>query len=228
MSVEPNSSLNASAPRGLNLLPQQSALQKALEQRDHRLGRYYLGALWVLADKDNPDRIHLAAHGIRELMEKLPEYLDVPSEAQREALKPMVREVEDSWSAVRARSACFSSGKWDGAIDGPLRKLLVQLDAFFSWFVDHHPRRKQEMHLALVRIEGSGRSLPPTLADLNIKAWEAIRDFFVNVAHHRNEPADAELMLWLDSLERFLLERMVPRTFDVMSEVDALIEGAES
>lgn len=48
-----------------------SALQKLvydnLVKQDSRLGNIYLGALRVLRDKDNPDRIPQAAHSIREI-----------------------------------------------------------------------------------------------------------------------------------------------------------------
>jgi hypothetical protein len=202
-------------------------MERSLEQRDKRLAEFYLGALRVLADRENPDRFSLCAHGLRELMEKLPEYLDVPSIAQRESLKPKVRQVEDVWLGVQVHSSCFAAGNWEGTIDAHLRKLLSHLGSFFEWFAQHNPRRKQEMQSALVILEGSGRSLPPVLADLNVSAWEAKRDFFVNVAHHRKMVGDKEFGTWLEALERFLLDRLIPRTFDEYAKVDALVDEEE-
>ena len=53
------------------LADQQVRLLRALQSKDDSLAAMYLGALRVLSDCDNQDRFSLAAHGIRELMEKI-------------------------------------------------------------------------------------------------------------------------------------------------------------
>jgi hypothetical protein len=55
------------------ILPeQQLALYKALLRKHDVLAQMYYGAIKVLTDIDNPERYALAAHDMRELMEKLP------------------------------------------------------------------------------------------------------------------------------------------------------------
>jgi len=49
----------------------QRTLYEALASKDPRLARMYLGALSVLDRQGNPDRLALASHGLRELMEKM-------------------------------------------------------------------------------------------------------------------------------------------------------------
>jgi len=184
----------------------------------------YVGGLTVLADVSNPDRHSLCAHSLRELMEKLPEYLDVSTKAHKESLKNKVGEVEEKFTRMKVTTGCFNaSAGWDGNIDAPLREFLVRLTAFCEWFSAHHPRRREEVHRTLVRLDGSGRSLPTALASLNVDAWDEKRDFFQAVAHHRKAAKDAEFTQWLDALERFLLERLVPRTFDEFAEIDAIL-----
>ena len=78
----------------LQLLPHQRALLKALETKDKALGSMYYGALKVMNDNGNPDRFALAAHSIRELMEKLPYYLELRLKATKETLKEKVRQLE--------------------------------------------------------------------------------------------------------------------------------------
>jgi hypothetical protein len=57
------------------LYGQQKTLYDALVQYNGELAKMYYGSLKVLADKNNPDRLSLAAHGIRELIEKSPLYI---------------------------------------------------------------------------------------------------------------------------------------------------------
>jgi hypothetical protein len=97
----------------------------------------YTGALHVL-QSDNPDRLALAAHNLRELIEKLPDHIDVPAAAtgdvlmQPKALKSLtvqVRELLDQWNKVAKQV--------DGAVEisprlktflGRLREFSVQFE----------------------------------------------------------------------------------------------------
>lgn len=66
------------------LTGQQRALYEALldlgsaaKDENPRMAKMYFGAVLVLRQIGNPDRLALAAHGLRELMEKMPRFLDV-------------------------------------------------------------------------------------------------------------------------------------------------------
>src|SRR5687768_1740148 len=63
------------------LTGEQIALIEALNDRDTRLGPIYLGAVRALLDATNPERVPQAAHSIRELLEKLPRWIDAPVSA---------------------------------------------------------------------------------------------------------------------------------------------------
>ena len=55
-----------------------------------------------------------------------------------------------------------------------------------------------------------------------------MREYFLSITHHRRATEERELRQCVDALERFLLERLVPRTFDDFAEIDALLaEEAE-
>ena len=209
------------------LLAQQRALHQALLERHAQLACCYLGALRVLEDGNNPDGIALAAHGMRELMEKLPEYLDVPMKALKESLKVKVIEVENHLSDAQAKSKCHDEGSWRGEIDPPLKSLLDHVTVFFTWFKNHHPRRKAEASRVLRTMDPSGRYLPPPLEDLNVSAWQEMWDFYKSVAHHRRQASRDDFRQWVDALERFLLDRMIPRTFDDMDAIDAIVNSAK-
>ena len=55
----------------------ENQLHRTLSDKDPRIGEMYLRTLIVLADESNSERLPLAAHNLRELMEKMPEYMDM-------------------------------------------------------------------------------------------------------------------------------------------------------
>ena len=64
----------------------------------------YLGALMVFDQGGNPDRLALAAHSFRELMEKLPRYIDVPAESS-----PSSAKLEGLRECFSSRQSCGSA-----------------------------------------------------------------------------------------------------------------------
>jgi hypothetical protein len=206
---------------------QQLALHEALEERAADLARMYVGALIVLSNPDNPDQLPQAAHSLRELMEKIPRYIAVETRASRESLRVKVRELEDRWNNTVENSACYDEGNWNGSIDRHLRRLLQRLQQFFDWFDQHHPRRRTETATVLRQLDGSGRTLPARLEDLEVEGWLAIRDYFQAVAHHGRQPPEEDFRAWMDALERFLLDRLRPRTFADFDAIDDIIQEGE-
>lgn len=215
------------APRP-DLTDQQRALLLALQRRDPKLACMYFGALRVLADEANPEGLPMAAHALRELMEKLPESLDIPLKAPTGELAYRVaNHLWPLWKATVEKSACLNGGEWQGQIDPPLRELLQGLNAFFDWFSVKHRPRREEVVLALRRLDTAGRFLPALLEDKNVRMWRDIREFFVAVAHHPKNPTSRDdFSRQLDELERFLLDRFQPRTFADFDAIDALLKEA--
>ena len=85
--------------------PTQLELLEALRTRTGKFdfATMYRGALLVLQQTDNPLRLVLAAHGIRELMEKSPEsFGELPKVGA--GLKVQVTTLGKAWDCVRARA----------------------------------------------------------------------------------------------------------------------------
>lgn len=208
---------------------QQLALHEALGERAEELARMYIGALVVLANPNNPDRLPQAAHSLRELMEKIPRYIAVEIRAESESLRVKVRELEGRWNSTVENSMCYDGGNWTGSIDRHLRRLLQRgLQPFFNWFNEHHPRRRVETAAVLRQLDGSGRTLPARLENLEVKGWMAIREYFQAVAHHGRQPPEEDFRTWIDALERSLLDRLRPRTFADFDAIDDIIREGES
>jgi hypothetical protein len=208
------------AQTAAELSAQQRAVLEVLTAKNERLGAMYLGAQFVLRQHDNPDRISLAAHGMREVMEKLYVYIDVPVPARPPSMKSKVQALRQEWVRVAGEAEQAAE------ISGQLRRFLVKAREFFDWFDHDHPTRLQRVVAILRRLEPSGQSLPALIEDQRAGEWKARHEFFDRVAHH-GDCSEEEFEASADVVERLLLDHLGPRTFDDFATMDAIIEEGE-
>ncbi len=216
---------NSGLPFILN--SQQQTLFNVLLEKDGSLARIYLGAIRVLKDDGNPDRIALASHNLRELLQRIPRYLGVDSRNREERLSDKVSALRTRWQKASTRSKCHAEDNWQGEIDKPLQLLLKEIEKFFVWYDDHFRKRKAVVLHLLKKLDPAPSPLPEPIADLHVQEWEKYHNFFVALAHHGTTTTDDELTSWISSLERFLLDRLRPRTFEEIDEIDQIIKQAE-
>lgn len=212
----------------LQLSGRQSVLAEAITARDPRLSAMYVGAICALAQTHNPDRLAHAAHGMRELMEKLPLYLDGKREDKNRSLKEAVNDLEILWKKAVQKSKCFLDGAWEGAIDPPLRKALSNAVEFFAWHENANPKRKEQTAAALKGLDPSGKALPKPIAMLRVEEWHTLVGYFQGVAHHNVNVDLNEFDLYLEQAEHFLLQQLRPRVFSDHDELTSLIREAEN
>lgn len=206
----------------------QLALYEALLEKDQVLARMYFGALTVLRDTDNPERFPQASHSLRELMEKIPQLVDVKTKALQEKLIDKVRQLEDVWNTTVTNSDCHNAENWHGEIDKHLLKMLKIFQNFFHWLCEHRPRRRKEVVATLRGLEISDQRLPEELENLNAQSWDKIKDYFIGVAHHRKtENTQENFEQWLYALERFLLDRLRPPTYADLDRTIRIIQEGE-
>jgi hypothetical protein len=188
----------------------------------------YLGAHCALRDSLNPERFALAAHDVRELMEKVPEIVLISRPAHSERLGAKVAELERSYQRV-VSSSKLKAPKWDGQTDGPIRDFLDEVKMFFEWKMEHMPRRREEIASTMRALDGPGRAIPSDLEALAVEEWLDMKDYFVNVAHHQTpDPTAEEFDARLTSLERILLRKLNPPTFADFDALDAIIQAGEA
>jgi hypothetical protein len=216
-----------SEPASLELSGQQLALYGTLAKRDASLARMYHGALFVLKQSENPDRFALAAHGLRELMEKLPRYLDVPKETKSIGMTAKVRTLYRSWRSTIKKSMCHNNGTWSGKIDKGLQSFLKETQQFFAWVETERPSRKQSAAKILQILDPLERPLPAPIEKLRVDEWDRIHNYFEGVSHHNFPAAVEEFASWLSVLEYFLLDRLIPRTFEDHEKIDQIIREGE-
>jgi hypothetical protein len=206
---------------------QQQTLFNALLEKDASLARIYLGAIRVLGDDGNPDRIALASHNIRELINLLPRYLGVDIQDRQVRLGDKVANLRAQWHRACEKSNSFDQDNWQGEIDQPLKLLLEQVKSFFTWYDDYFRKRKVVVLDTLLKLDPAPIPLPDPIADLHVEEWEQYYNFFVALAHHGRTITDEEVASWLYRLERFLIDRLQPRTFEEIDEIDQIIRQAE-
>jgi len=212
-----------SAPVGLQLSGQQRTLLEALREIDQRLGEMYLGALAVLEQPFNGERFAQSAHTLRELINQLPASLGLSSGAL-DRMGDRIQKSEQAWGNAVDRSRCFDGENWSGSIDQPLARALTTINEFFAWKKGHRPTRREELAQTIRRLDASGRRLPAELEDLAVAHWDKTRDYFIAVCHYRTRVSESDFLAYLDALERFIIDRLRPRTFADFDEVDAILE----
>ena len=227
MDVKGVPSIEGSPPEDFALSGRQLALYRALGKKDHQLASMYLGALSVLKQASNPDRVAQAAHGLRELLEKLPRILDMPVESKLPNMKEKIRLLQKSWSRAKSDSEWLKNPTNSASVDGPIRKFLVDSETFFSWFDTDHLTRKQQATRVVRSLDPQKKLLPAPIEKLHVEAWEQYRDHFVLVSHHNVVETFDEFVKWMDGVEGYLLDRLVPRTFEDFTSLRTIIGEGE-
>ncbi|TKG63765.1 hypothetical protein [Prauserella endophytica] len=215
-----------SGPPSFDLTPRQRDLIEALGHR-RLLVDFYLGARHVLRDVANPDHLAQAAHSVRELIEKLPYHFDVPTARGTGTLTQEINNVRPFWIRAKENSACHESGRWDGKIDGPLRKVLSKLDKLLEPSKIGLASRTDEMRMFLRKTDPGPHSMPSFIEAARLAQWQRLREYFVAVSHHRIITTIEVFEQHLSEFEEFLLNQLEPSTFANREKIRKIIEEAE-
>ena len=206
----------------------QRALFQALRKKDQQLALMYLGALSALKNILNPDRIAQAAHSLRELLEKLPRILDMPIQAKPPSMMDKIRPLQQMWGQTKTESSYLKANPHSDVIDKSLRKFLDEADSFFTWLGSDRPTRKQQAVKVVRGLDPLKKALPETIESLHVEEWDTYRKHFELVSHHQIAEEHEEFIKWVDGVELYLLDRLVPRTFDDFSTLDKIIGEGET
>ncbi|HET6781734.1 MAG TPA: hypothetical protein VFH67_06535, partial [bacterium] len=170
-------------PGDLELHGAQRELYQALVARDASRAEIYVGALHALASARNPDRLAQCAHSLRELIERLPESVDI-AVAPLPQLSSKVDGVEHLMAEAR-RSRTYREGAWEGTIDEPLRAFILSVEELTAWRTNARERRRQVTRETLTVLPGAERVLPDPLIDAVVDDWMQAHRYFTGVSHHK-------------------------------------------
>ena len=201
----------------------QIALYEHLKKLDERLAQMYYGALEVLNGNDNPERFYQSAHSLRELIEKLPSYIGV-SQNSSYILGNRVNNLKEKWKKIKKHE--YSKDE-EQLIDNNLCDFLNEMNCFFVEYENERPTRNEEFVTTLKIFEKSNGFLPDMFYKNWAKKWAQLKDFFTQLSHHRFQPVEKEYYQRLNEFELFLAEKIAPRTFENLDDMDSIIIEGE-
>jgi hypothetical protein len=185
----------------------------------------YLGACRVLRDESNPDAVALAAHGLREVIEKLPRSFDVPVEAKGYDLNGQVQTLREQWTPMEDDIRSQNAGSWGSVVTPRLRKGLTTVSNFCKDHAVARPSNREGFDRWNTRHGTEG----PVAS---FEEWRDVDRFFKFTAHHRDH--DGVLRVTLDDvrakkarLEEILKRRLQLKPSIAMDQIDRLIAEAE-
>lgn len=198
----------------------QKRLYNELVAKYPQAATLYYSAILALNQTENPSRFVMAGHVLREMIDKLPKFIGGPRPKKPPTLKEKVKELQGAWSNYLATS----QEEWYGATERSKTKFLKCAKAFFDWFSKEHPIRLQRDVSLLRKLDPSTNFLPSLLEKHRAIELQKLKEYFTGVAHLK-EPVEFEE--WLGALEAYLINMMVPRTFEDKKEIDMLLEESK-
>ena len=185
------------------------------------------GALHTFHDGDNPERIAQTAHSIREVMEKLVLWGDRVIRAPGPTLGDRVRELAKVVDRARDESPSHIGARWDGPIDGLVRRMLVETENLVDGFRKERPSRRQRALEIMQTLGPAAGPLPGAAGDTLVEEWQRHEDYFTKVSHHADpgtpDEFDGRVQAWI----QFMLARLRPPTLETQRKLDEIVRKAE-
>ena len=205
---------------------EQNELIASLARRNEKLAGIYDGGLRVFYQQDNPGRLPLTAHSMRELIEKCPILTGREPSPQGDGMKNRIGPVRQAHLALKEQG--FNQASPLDAVEGAVRKVLAMLNEFFEWMEENRPQVAKRTAEMLSDLSGPGQALPMDIYDAEVVRWPAADQYFKRVAHHGQDHIDEnEFMVHMTFIENVLLQRLLPRAVADLDAIDALVEEAE-
>ena len=213
-------SRNVSESRVLTLREQNvSDALKSKETEKYPLSRWYLGALYVLDNHYNPDRIAQAANSLRELLEKLPR---VVHRSETLGSGPdfagMRRSIHKRILKDRER---YSEGWKDEQINAHLDKTLRKVVDYFER--NQQPTRREQIQQAVATIDPMVNSLDSEIQEAKRNQYYHLWDQLEGFAHHKSDPDIAEFNKCLKELENTVFDLLAPITAQDQQEIQTIL-----
>ena len=190
------------------------------ESEQYRLSNWYLGALYAIHNRQNPDRIAQAAQSLRELLEKLPRvFQDTPIQVNNYDFRTNQRDLRAGLSKALERY----SGNWNGQeIDTALAKTLNGILNHFEQ--TNRPSRREQVGRAVALLDPLVHQFDPEIQrakrDVMYDLWQQMEKF----AHHGNVPDEESFNECLDRLEQVVFELLAPISARDQSAIRSILD----
>lgn len=196
---------------------------KALNERvDGVAAEQFESAYRVAAEESIPDRLAMSALAIRELMDRIEKSvgLSIGQPDWRSAIRNAAKK---GLSASVANVAGLGDAAPSSSNESASLALQELLDS-----VEEVPTRKKIGGLALESLDPSGGPVAPVVALRRAATWATFRKDFNAVLHHDFKPTGGDFVSRLDEFSTFICHLLLPKAFEEMDEMDALLEAGPS
>ncbi len=215
----PSTLLRPSMPLG-PLGQHQNALLEVLEKKDKQLAQIYQSSILILNQKI-PGEIHFAAHGMREVVEKLLWKYSVKENG--------ITLKEDFQNFKKKCNKLCEEGKWPDTVEeinNDLKNFLINMKLFLTKEDSKLKSTREQIKSFLRYFNFSRDNLPQKKEDHLIEEWMHHFDCLKKTAHLRNE--DKALFLKsFNYFESILLNCLSPKTFENRNEILEIIREGE-
>lgn len=220
-----NPEVNHPEQGAIELSGPQQRLYEALTNYED-LATMYRGAVHLLKSPSISDRFAMAAHNLRELMDSLPEVINVPKKSDFN-LKSGVNELNEQWNSAKRNSDSFDGQEWSGEIGSHLQIYFAKMEAVFSSNRKYNSKQRKKYADMVRQIDPSNTPISGQAERSLFNEWREIRTFWLAVCHHGRKTNYAEVSEYVERLEMHILRRLRPKTFETQKKLDQIIRDAE-
>ncbi|TKJ28761.1 MAG: hypothetical protein CEE40_10580 [Chloroflexi bacterium B3_Chlor] len=217
------------------LTARQRQMLEKLDDLGPELGDAYRAALRLMADDSFPVCVRLVAHLVRDITNRLPDYLDVPVPKGKAEYVNLLDDIAPVWDAemseqasVPRRPSLVQEG--DGApnvTQAPTVRMSAGLHRKIDGLVTAHRRSRattrQKLRTVIQSVDDGGRGGSNSHLDPIVEHWKELTGWFVERAHIRGPgktPADFE-----ECRRRFGMFESV--LFSVLTPFYGAVEGLD-
>ena len=191
---------------------------RAKQTDEYPLSDWYLGALYALQNKYNPDRISQAAQSLRELLEKLPRVVR-ESDMRPPDFAGMRRGIYNRWIKDKERY----DGKWkDKKIDNQLDKTLRKFDRYLE--LNQMPTRREQIQSAIGQIDPMSDIFDPKIQEAKRDQFHAVWMELEGFAHHRSNPDEQHFLKCCSAIDQIIFDLLAPITAQNQQEIRTILE----
>ena len=204
----------------------QRAVVNALQRHDterYPLSRWYLGALYAIDNRYNPDRWSQAGQSLRELLEKLPRVV-LEGDAQVQNRPDFHGQRSRLYTRISRDQQRYEDG-WEGhEIDRQLARTLEETATYFRQN-QQQPSRRDQIQAGVAHIDPLADQMDSATRDRRrdqiVSLWEQLEAF----AHHHTSDEES-FMHCLRMLERIVLDLLAPITAQDQQEIQSILDNA--
>ena len=207
------------------LTPVQRKVYEALKDKDvngHPLGDWYLGAIYVLQDKHNPERISHAAQSMRELLEKLLRVIDRGAVPRKYDFQGMRRGIIKRWEKDREHYG----GEWKGKkVNSHFDKTLRKINRYVE--LNQKPTRKEQIQSTYEKSDPMAYVLGQHIQEEKRKKFFDIWEQFEDFAHHQSLLDEDTQVECIAAAEHVILELLAPNTTPNQQIIRAILSKSD-